>query len=271
MKQSLQISDLHPQAAASSGAVVEAPADGSEKKEDVEKKGIKLKDLLSWPVEKTPAASKKVILFGKAGDGKSSVANMLLNDTLEGPFPVSDDLHLQINNDLDERSADSWTVVEAPGYVAQSYTTSTKDKLTQIAEEKETVAVCFIKKNGQFSVIDGQCWKLFLEIFKSQKRKVLLVFTNSTEEWVQENHSAINSIYGTRYRRVAVDFAPTHTIEEVESHLNRHRKKSKKNITEEIQKLQECAERSGSQEDICLPHFLNWKSGAQKISSFIAG
>lgn len=196
----------------------------------------------------TPPQSHRVILFGKVGDGKSSVGNMLLRGSLDGPFDVSNNPAVQSSQQLREEANDEWTVVEAPGFddfVTTGY--SCKRRLQDLTRKPETTCVCYVKKASQRSLIDEACWKVLQEIVGDQRHKVLLVFTSSNADWLKEYLTQIDSTYGPGYPRIAVDFASRSIYNVVEAALAVQRQAGKEALEKELRSIvarQEALEKS---------------------------
>lgn len=143
---------------------------------------------------------KRILLFGKTGDGKSTVANMLTKGDVVGEFAAGNSL-ATVTKQTKEVSTDAnWIVIETVGVFATDESendfTCTRQLRNYLAEKHGEIDVyCFIKTASTFTNADDQCWRAFQSLFadndddqQSYHGNVLLIFTSCTRKrWLDEN------------------------------------------------------------------------------------
>ena len=140
----------------------------------------------------------KVVLFGKTGDGKSTVANALVTGGIE-------DLRFTIGHGLKGCTSQmltlegrGWTVTDTVGLgEGEAGKVSHKDAEDLILAFLKKVKgqyshVIYVKSSGnRFTVLDETIWKSFERIFKGAEGAFTLLFTKGKEEWLKENYDTM--------------------------------------------------------------------------------
>ena len=137
----------------------------------------------------------KVVLFGKTGDGKSTVANALVTGGIE-------DLRFTIGHGVKGCTSQmltlegrGWTVTDTVGLgEGEGGQVSTEEAENLILEFLKKVKgqyshVIYVKSStNRFDVLDETIWKSFQRIFKGAEGAFTVLFTKGKEEWLDTNY-----------------------------------------------------------------------------------
>eukprot|EP00249_Psilotum_nudum_P016348 c25777_g1_i2 orf=456-1220(-) len=182
---------------------------------------------------------KSVILFGRSGSGKSTVANMLVTGSLNVPlFPLSSGWERETQK-LQKEEGRGWQVLETVGLgeLKGGAVSSVKAKkklpnfLTDI-EGSYNHFVYVVKKDRIDEKAEQQLWNLFTFIFTGDKDQLLLdhaiiLITSANERWLDRNRSKLEKTFDGCRKFVCVDFPRTYTADvRVNAWLERKRKVS---------------------------------------------
>ena len=140
----------------------------------------------------------KVVLFGKTGDGKSTVANALVTGGIE-------DLQFTIGHGVKGCTSEmltlegrGWTVTDTVGLgEGEGGQVSTQDAEKLISDFLRKVKgqyshVIYVKSSAnRFDVLDETIWKSFKRIFKGAEEAFTVLFTNGNEAWLNTNYAAL--------------------------------------------------------------------------------
>jgi len=154
-----------------------------------------------------------VALFGPTGQGKSTVANMLV----QGDFHRENNA-FEVNDatvgarDETKRDANETFEVHDIIEVCQTNFKSTphKNAVKSIRNYFSKYRgplnyICYVKKKGKFTKEDKKLFKMFKEIFKGGEKNIIIIITDCEPEWVDENSKTIENNFGV-YPTIAVDF-----------------------------------------------------------------
>ena len=140
----------------------------------------------------------KVVLFGKTGDGKSTVANALVTGGIE-------DLQFAIGHGVKGCTSEmltlegrGWTVTDTVGLgEGEGGQVSTQDAENLISEFLRKVKgqyshVIYVKSSAnRFDVLDESIWKSFKRIFKGAEGAFTVLFTKGNEDWLDTNYATL--------------------------------------------------------------------------------
>lgn len=178
-----------------------------------------------------------VLLFGKTGDGKSTVANMLLTGDVEGEFQAGNSM-AAITQQTTARTnnENKWTIIDTVGLFSTDKPEEdlyrSKELLNDLARSHPEIHnFCYIKKATKFTRADEECWKVFQELFGEYYENIVLVFTSCKKGWLEENKGLIEEVMGLGrdqkgYQKVAVEFPPHDDDPAAESIRRKKRKDS---------------------------------------------
>ncbi|CAG8552996.1 9511_t:CDS:1 [Dentiscutata erythropus] len=153
-----------------------------------------------------------VVFFGSPGAGKSTLANMLLQEDLcsKNLFPMSDSA-AGGNSEIIFSSTDVFAVYDTVGLcVTSKGKVSNKDAIKKVrscfsATKLPLNYICYVIKKGRFTDADKNGFKEFQKIFKGGERNFVIIITNSDSKWVSENKETIRKYFGN-HEIIAVDF-----------------------------------------------------------------
>ena len=140
----------------------------------------------------------KVVLFGKTGDGKSTVANALVTGGIE-------DLQFTIGHGFKGCTSKlltlegrGWTVTDTVGLgEGKGGQVSTQDAENLITDFLRKVKgqyshVIYVKSSAnRFDVLDETIWKSFERIFKGAEEAFTVLFTNGKKDWLDTNYDTL--------------------------------------------------------------------------------
>jgi GTP-binding protein EngB required for normal cell division len=188
---------------------------------------------------------KRVLLFGRTGQGKSTIANMLVSGKmLESPvFKMGDGLigvteKCVGHSDRDHYVIDTVGLGEDPRN-RSNFRGSTDafdaavDLITEFLERTGTEYshILYVKAADRFDRLDERIFKIFQKIFKGTEPAFGLVVTKckNPDKWKVENESNMQFRFGHTIpldRHVYVDFEPRNDDPDLESIYERKRQES---------------------------------------------
>lgn len=136
----------------------------------------------------------KVVLFGKTGDGKSTVSNALVTGGIEDlKFTIGHGVK-GCTSQMKTDEGRGWTVTDTVGLgEGEGGKVSTEAAEEMILEFLKNVKgeyshVIYVKSSAnRFDVLDETIWKSFKRIFKGAEGAFTVLFTKGTEEWLEKN------------------------------------------------------------------------------------
>ncbi|RGB37518.1 hypothetical protein C1646_756756 [Rhizophagus diaphanus] len=168
-----------------------------------------------------------VLLFGRAGCGKSSIANMLVQGDIyqnNNVFTINESVEGETLN-IHISCSEKYQVFDTVGLGGlETHPISRKNAIAEIrnyfAWSKESLNYLFyVQKKGRICNEDKKTFKLFKEIFKCGEKNFVIIITNSNPEWVEKNLGAITENFG-KYPIISVDFPLTDEGEDDDTACN---------------------------------------------------
>ncbi|CAG8477236.1 30580_t:CDS:1 [Gigaspora margarita] len=156
-----------------------------------------------------------VVFFGRTGAGKSTLANMLVQEDLysdysKNLFPISDSA-VGENSEVLLSNNDIFAVYDTIGLCETSKgKISNKNAIKKIRYcfsklQSPLNYICYVKKKGRFTEEDESGFKEFQKIFKGGENNFVIIITNSDLKWVRNNVETIRKYFGNHHI-IAVDF-----------------------------------------------------------------
>lgn len=144
--------------------------------------------------------TRKVILFGKTGEGKSTIANVLITGGIEEqPFPVGHGM-TGCTSRVQVQCGRGWMVTDTAGLgEAEGGKVSTEQAEKIIIDflksaRGEYSHIIYVKKaTNRFDVIDEKIWKIFERVFIGAEECFTVLFTQGTSSWLEENWESLPS------------------------------------------------------------------------------
>ncbi|GBC27153.2 hypothetical protein GLOIN_2v1610363 [Rhizophagus irregularis DAOM 181602=DAOM 197198] len=132
-----------------------------------------------------------ILLFGRTGYGKSSIANMLIQGDI-----------YQNNN--------AFTISDVGLGEPLSHLVSHKNAVNKIRDYFSKCKVTlnhifYVQKKVKITDDDKKMFKLFKEIFEWAEKNIVIIITNSKPEWIEKNLETISEDLG-KYPIISVDF-----------------------------------------------------------------
>ena len=136
-------------------------------------------------------SSEKVILFGRTGSGKSTIAQMLtvgrLDPNYNGKFKASSSAR-GVTSDIYREEGRGWHVTDTPGFgEAKEGTVSTKDATEKL--KSFVIGTCgiyshflYVVKKGRMNVYDTRLWQFFTKVFAQAEANFSVVVTGCTRD-----------------------------------------------------------------------------------------
>lgn len=201
----------------------------------------------------TVQQQKKILLFGKTGDGKSTIANMLVSGKVDGKFAAGDSF-AAVTEQTKEFVSDvdsNWTIIDTVGLIGTDLPENDHKRIhalrKHLAKTHNAIDIlCYVKKASKFTRADELSWLAFHTLFTNPNyhHNVLLAFTSCRTGWLVENKDAINEFFAVpncpqeRYRSVGVDFPPSDSDDDlIESRLEEKRQASLKALKEAMESI----------------------------------
>ncbi|GET64724.1 GTPase IMAP family member 7-like [Rhizophagus irregularis DAOM 181602=DAOM 197198] len=140
-------------------------------------------------------SEQSIILFGRTGYGKSSIANML----------IQGDIYQNNNKFTINDNAKGETLNIYTGYTEKYQvfdTVGLGEPLSHIVPHKEAVNkirdyfskckvtlnyIFYVQRKGRITDEDKKMFKLFKEIFEWAEKNIVIIITNSKPEWIEKN------------------------------------------------------------------------------------
>ncbi|MCO5581451.1 hypothetical protein L7F22_035335 [Adiantum nelumboides] len=160
----------------------------------------------------------RILLFGRTGSGKSTVANMLAHGHLQEPclFRTSSSVRGETLR-MQKEEVDNMVIVDTVG-LGESEHGSVSNKEAQgilynffSRLEEGFHYFAFVRKWGRNDFLDEQLWKFFRQAFKGAENNFVVIFTHfdkaEAELEVPETRALLLKMYHPCERWICVDFA----------------------------------------------------------------
>ncbi|CAK9870145.1 unnamed protein product [Sphagnum jensenii] len=158
----------------------------------------------------------KILLFGRTGSGKSTVANMLIKGNLDSPllFEANSGIRGKTTSFQREEN-DEYMVVDTVGFgeVERGTVSDVEarnrlyDFFTKINETGYNY-FAFVRKWGKIDELDTHLWNFFKKAFEGVERNFVLLFTQCKRSTLQENLEEVKATFEGCSKFIAVDFPP---------------------------------------------------------------
>ncbi|CAM6095794.1 unnamed protein product [Calypogeia fissa] len=174
---------------------------------------------------------KKVVLFGKTGSGKSSVANALVAGGIEPViFPFSDGARA-CTKEIQKESGRNWTVVDTVGLgEAEEEVDTSAPRERSISKARHKLQeylksvrggyshIIYVMKAGRFETIDELIWFMFTKIFEGGEAAFVVLFTGADKHWLKQNFDSIPE--DMKKHKICVVDIPHVDEDEYEEYMN---------------------------------------------------
>ncbi|KAF9356299.1 hypothetical protein BGX26_005447 [Mortierella sp. AD094] len=156
--------------------------------------------------------TKKIILVGKSGVGKSTLCSMLLQGDLYSENAREISNGATSATDCQVLTGQKWTVCDTPG-LGEMYdgTTDTAIKpIVQVLQEERLAFhyIAYVIKQGRLSIKEhAEHFELFKSTFVGAEENFILIVTHCEDgEWIKENRDDIASVFGEKIPVTFCDF-----------------------------------------------------------------
>lgn len=179
-------------------------------------------------------AMKKVLLFGKTGEGKSTLANMLVRGGLHDPLFRMGDGICGVTDECQANTGRGYCVVDTVGLgeETESERKNAEETIYRFLKDSrgQYSHILFVKSAGRFDELDKEIWMIFQKLFAGANQAFAVVVTkcDKPDKWLSENQETLREAYKECNNRfVCVNFPPLETEEpELEVLLEKKRKTS---------------------------------------------
>lgn len=161
--------------------------------------------------------SNNIILLGRAGVGKSTIASMLCCGYLvpnNNPFEIDDGVRgVTLNFENRVSKSKMWNIYDTIG-LGESILGNVPHQIAQqrIVEFLKKVKtkftyICIVKSKDRIDELDPLIIKATTEIFKGAESNFVLIVTHANNTWLNKERSSLVEVYGN-IPMFAVDFPP---------------------------------------------------------------
>lgn len=171
-----------------------------------------------------PWGPESVILFGRTGSGKSTIAQMLLSGRLDDTFGT-DSFRISsgirgATRKVVHGEGRGWYVVDTPGFGEPVGDLSTISSAVAQRKLKNYVRMVegiyshylYVVKKDRIDQFEQKLWQFFLLLFGENIRyQFTVVITGAEPTWVDENRAHLEACFAGCQSMVAVDFPSTVT------------------------------------------------------------
>lgn len=156
---------------------------------------------------------KSLVLFGLTGQGKSSIANMLIQGDIyqeKNTFMINDSavgasvqIECSINDEFEVYDTIGIGETRFGSVPHKKAVRKIRDYFSRCKVPLNYIA--YVKKKGRFTDEDREMFDVFKEIFKGGEKNFIIIITDSEPAWVNENLKAIRKNLGN-HPIISVDF-----------------------------------------------------------------
>ncbi|CAG8581354.1 13638_t:CDS:2 [Funneliformis caledonium] len=148
-----------------------------------------------------------IVLFGLTGQGKSSIANMLIQGDIYqkgNKFEINDGA-VGATVTINFSSNDDFKVFDTIGVGETVFgRIPHKDAIKDIRNyfticEEPLNYIAYVKMKGRFTEEDRNMFNLFKEIFEGSEKNFIIIITNSNQKWVEKNAETLKKNFGEDY------------------------------------------------------------------------
>ncbi|KAG0556299.1 hypothetical protein KC19_11G041800 [Ceratodon purpureus] len=196
------------------------------------------------PVQTEPVTKPKILLFGRTGSGKSTVANMLIKGHLAPTllFPTSSGVRGRTLTFQREENND-WVVVDTVGLGEGQHGSildaEARNKLydffVKISQESYNY-YAFVQRWGKLDELDERLWNFFKQAFEGAERNFVIIFTHCSSKALEDNLEDIKVAFQGCERYITVDFP---AIDKPETSASAKARRNEKLREISFKKLQE--------------------------------
>lgn len=184
---------------------------------------------------------KRIILFGRTGSGKSTVGNMLTNRTpcYDRGFAVGKGFR-GVTSEITIKHGNNWAVVDTIGMgETKGGTVSHEDAKTFLCTFLKQLRysylyIVYVVRQGRMDESQAMIWQIFKKIFKDGESNFVVMFTDSSQKWIDDNETQIKQEFDGCSRFIAVNFPPISESEELELIYKEKRSLSLNNMEEQL-------------------------------------
>ncbi|MCO5585722.1 hypothetical protein L7F22_039658 [Adiantum nelumboides] len=189
-------------------------------------------------------SSRRAVVMGKTGFGKSTLTTMLVQGNLEEPqaAPLGHGLR-GTTEECKSVSGRDWTVIDTVGMgEASCGTVPDQDARQKVISFLESVKgrythLLFVIEKGRLDSLNTVMWKTFLEVFRGAEEHFVVVYTKARQDWLEEQMEEIRREFPECCKFACVDFRPPSEDEEEEEELAECRAEELQRFEAELDKL----------------------------------
>ncbi|CAM6127259.1 unnamed protein product [Calypogeia fissa] len=188
---------------------------------------------------------KKVVLFGKTGEGKSTIANVLVTGGISETvvFKSSDAARGCTERIMRDRGR-GWFVIDTVGLgEAEMGNTSHAEAQKLVTDflkefKGDYSHIIYVQKARRITTMEELIWKLFAQIFKGAEGAFVVVITSASQLWYEENKDKFPSYWTEENVKILyTDIPPEHKRPVLERKLKPKRKAAIAKLEADLQEF----------------------------------
>jgi GTP-binding protein EngB required for normal cell division len=158
----------------------------------------------------------KILLFGRTGSGKSTIANIMIKGNLDNPLLFETSSWIQRKTIFFQKEKnEKYMVVDTVGFGETKQGTvnnlEARNRLykffTKINETGYNY-FAYVHKWGKINEIDIHLWSFFKKAFEGVDQNFVILFTHCKHSTLQENLEDVKASFDGCSRYIAIDFPP---------------------------------------------------------------
>lgn len=194
--------------------------------------GKSLQDITAWSAE-------RVILFGRTGSGKSTVAHMLTKGSLD--IPADEFKHGSnakgVTRNVRRGQGRGWLVTDTPGFgETEKGTVSTSQAVDILKNFVSKIGgihsyYVYVLQKARLDRYDEKLWEFFTKVFPNATRNFCIIVTCQEDDFTEEDKTILRNKFKASKKLIYVNFeSPLDDQDKTERAIMRRKRNSKQSL-----------------------------------------